>query len=90
MLSNKQISKTDKSRKILHESLENYDRLDIVDSLNYEIEIINNLIANIQEFETDEVTSHYVFDLVDLNILLYFLLYIAYFLLGGLIFDIGK
>lgn len=67
MLSNKPISKAEKSRKILHESLENYDRLDIVDSLNYEIEIINNLIANIQEFETDEVTSHYVFDLVDLS-----------------------
>ena len=68
MLSNKQISKTDKSRKILHESLENYDNIDIIDELNYEIDTINNLIANIENIESDVVTNNYIHDLINISV----------------------
>ena len=68
MLSNKQISKTDKSRKILHESLENYDNIDIIDELNYEIDTINNLIANIGNIESDIVTNNYIHDLINISV----------------------
>lgn len=68
MLSNKQISKTDKSRKILHESLENYDNIDIIDELNYEIDTINNLIANIGNIESDVATNNYIHDLINISV----------------------
>lgn len=68
MLSNKQISKTDKSRKILHESLENYDNIDIIDELNYEIDTINNLIANIENIESDVATNNYIHDLINISV----------------------
>lgn len=68
MLSNKQISKTDKSRKILHESLENYDRLDIIDALNCEIDTINNLITNIENIESDVATNNYIHDLINISV----------------------
>lgn len=68
MLSNKQISKTDKSRKILHESLENYDNIDIIDELNYEIDTINNLIANIANIESDVSTNNYIHDLINISV----------------------
>lgn len=68
MLSNKPISKSEKSRKILHESLENYDRLDIIDSLNYEIDTINNLITNIENIESDVATNNYMHNLVNMSV----------------------
>lgn len=68
MLSNKPISKAEKSRKILHESLENYDNIDIIDELNYEIDTINNLIANIGNIESDIATNNYIHDLINISI----------------------
>ena len=68
MLSNKQISKTDKSRKILHESLENYDRLDIIDALNCEIDTINNLITNIENIESEVAANNYIHDLINISV----------------------
>lgn len=74
MLSNKQISKTDKSRKILHESLENYDRLDIIDALNCEIDTINNIIENIENVESDASTNNYIHNLVDISVYILYLI----------------
>lgn len=74
MLSNKQISKTDKSRKILHESLENYDRLDIIDALNCEIDTINNIIENIENVESDAPTNNYIHNLVDISVYILYLI----------------
>lgn len=68
MLSNKPISKAEKSRKILHESLENYDNIDIIDELNYEIDTINNLIANIGNIESDIATNNYMHNLVNMSV----------------------
>lgn len=68
MLSNKPISKAEKSRKILHESLENYDNIDIIDELNYEIDTINNLIANIGNIESDVATNNYIHDLINISV----------------------
>ena len=64
MVSTRQITKTDKSRKVLHESLQNCDRLDISDLLTYQIELINDIIMRIQEMPVDQSTSNYIHSLV--------------------------
>lgn len=52
-------TKTDKSRKVLHENLQNCDRLDISDLLTYQIELINDILLRIQELQVDQSTSNY-------------------------------
>lgn len=64
MVSKTQITKTDKSRKVLHENLQNCDRLDITDLLNYQIDIINDILLRIQEMQFDQSTSNYIHSLV--------------------------
>lgn len=64
MVSKRQLTKTDKSRKVLHENLQNCDRLDISDLLTYQIELINDIIMRIQELQADQATSNYIHSLV--------------------------
>lgn len=64
MVSKAQITKTDKSRKVLHENLQNCDRLDISDLLTYQIELINDILMRIQEMQIDQGTSNYIHSLV--------------------------
>lgn len=64
MVSTRQITKTDKSRKVLHENLQNCDRLDITDLLNYQQELINDILLRIQELQVDQATSNYIHTLV--------------------------
>lgn len=64
MVSTRQITKTDRSRKVLHENLQNCDRLDITDLLNYQIELINDILLRIQELQADQSTSNYIHSLV--------------------------
>ena len=64
MVSTRQITKTDKSRKVLHENLQNCDRLDITDLLNYQQELINDILLRIQELQVDQATSNYIHSLV--------------------------
>lgn len=64
MVSKTQITKTDKSRKVLQENLQNCDRLDISDLLTYQIELINDILLRIQELQVDQSTSNYIHSLV--------------------------
>lgn len=64
MVSKTQITKTDKSRKVLQENLQNCDRLDISDLLTYQIELINDILLIIQELQVDQSTSNYIHSLV--------------------------
>lgn len=64
MVSKRQLTKTDKSRKVLHENLQNCDRLDISDLLTYQIELINDIIMRVTEMPVDQATSNYIHSLV--------------------------
>ena len=64
MVSTRQLTKTDKSRKVLHENLQNCDRLDISDLLTYQIELINDILLRVQELQADQATSNYIHSLV--------------------------
>ncbi len=64
MVSTRQITKTDKSRKVLHENLQNCDRLDITDLLTYQIELINDITMRVTEMSVDQATSNYIHSLV--------------------------
>lgn len=64
MVSKAQITKTDKSRKVLQENLQNCDRLDITDLLNYQQQVINDILMRIQEMQVDQTTSNYIHSLV--------------------------
>lgn len=64
MVSKRQLTKTDKSRKVLEENLQNCDRLDITDLLNYQIDIISDILLRIQEMQFDQATSNYIHSLV--------------------------
>ena len=64
MVSKTQITKTDKSRKVLQENLQNCDRLDISDLLTYQVELINDILLIIQELQVDQSTSNYIHSLV--------------------------
>ena len=67
MVSRKQISKTSASRKVLTEGLQNNDRLDITDLLEFEKETIDNILARIQEISVDSATSNYIYYLVSIS-----------------------
>ena len=67
MISRKQISKTSASRKVLTEGLQNNDRLDITDLLEFEKETIDNILARIQEISVDTATANYIYDLVSIS-----------------------
>lgn len=67
MVSRKQISKTSASRKVLTEGLQNNDRLDITDLLEFEKETIDNILARIQEISVDQATANYIHDLVSIS-----------------------
>lgn len=64
MVSKAQLTKTDKSRKVLQESLQNCDRLDITDLLNYQQQVINDILLRIQDMQFDQTTSNYIHSLV--------------------------
>ena len=64
MVSKRQLTKTDKSRKVLYENLQNCDRLDISDLLTYQIELINDILLRIQELQADQATSNFIHSLV--------------------------
>lgn len=64
MVSKRQLTKTDKSRKVLHENLQNCDRLDISDLLTYQIELINDILMRIQEMQVEQNVSNYIHSLV--------------------------
>lgn len=67
MVSRKQISKTSASRKVLTEGLQNNDRLDITDLLEFEKGTIDNILARIQEISVDPATANYIYDLVSIS-----------------------
>lgn len=67
MVSRKQISKTSASRKVLTEGLQNNDRLDITDLLEFEKETIDNILARIQEISVDPATANYIYNLVKVS-----------------------
>ena len=69
MVSKRQLTKTDKSRKVLHENLQNCDRLDISDLLTYQIELINDILLRIQELQADQATSNFMLETIQLNFL---------------------
>ncbi len=64
MVSNKQISKTHNSKKVLTEQLQNSDRLDITDLLKLERDTIDNILREIQEIPFDISTANYIYSLV--------------------------
>lgn len=64
MVSKRQLTKTDKLRKVLEENLQNCDRLDITDLLNYQIDIISDILLRIQELQVDQNVSNYIHSLV--------------------------
>lgn len=67
MVSNKQITKTSKSTKVLTEQLQQSDRLDITDLLQVERDTIDNIIENIQITSMDPVAATYIYNLVSIS-----------------------
>lgn len=67
MVSNKQISKTHKSRKVLTEQLQNSDRLDITDLLKLERDTIDNILLSMQDIPFDQATATYIYSLVSIS-----------------------
>ena len=67
MVSRKKINKISASRKVLTEGLQNNDRLDITDLLEFEKETIDNILARIQEISVDPATANYIYDLVSIS-----------------------
>lgn len=67
MVSKKQISKTSATTKVLTESLQNNDRLDIADLLQLEKETIDNILLSLQEISIDPATANYIYSLVSIS-----------------------
>lgn len=67
MVSNKQLTKSNKITKVLTEQLQQSDRLDITDLLQMERDTIDNIIENIQVTSMDPVEATYIYSLVSIS-----------------------
>lgn len=67
MVSNKQLTKTSKSTKVLTEQLQNSDRLDITDLLQRQRDTIDHILQSIQEIPFDQATATYIYNLIEVS-----------------------